>query len=77
MNDEAVYRTAPATPGLLNMYKNTENGLKCSHCPEPVMTQSHCISCPGMAELRDGLELSEINDMVTFFRRVLKERDKK
>ena len=60
-----------------NMYKNTENGLKCSHCPEPVMTQSHCISCPGMAELRDGLELSEINDMVTFFRRVLKERDKK
>ena len=65
-------------PGnLKNMYKNTENGLKCSHCTEPVMTQSHCISCPGMAELRDGLELSEINDMVTFFRRVLKERDKK
>jgi hypothetical protein len=30
-----------------------------------------------MAELQDGLELSEINDMVTFFRRVLKERDKK
>ena len=60
-----------------NMYKNTENGLNCSHCSEPVMAQSHCISCPGMAELRDGLELSEINGMMTFFRRVRKERDKK
>ena len=25
MNDEAVYRTAPATPGLLNIMKKTQD----------------------------------------------------
>ena len=42
-----------------NLYKNTESGLKCSNCAELVMTQSHCISCPWMTELRDSLDGAE------------------
>ena len=38
------------------------------------MTQSHCLKCPALEEMREGLELSNIMDMVTFFRRVLEER---
>ena len=60
-----------------SMYKNNKEGLKCSHCSEEVMTQTHCLSCPGMTEMRDGLELSKIDDMVVYFRRTLKVRDKK
>ena len=65
----------PNIPGnFKNMFKNNEAGLKCSHCEEDVMTQLHCISCPGMTQMRDGLELSRIEDMVVYFRRILKER---
>ena len=60
-----------------NMYKNNKPGLKCSHCTEEVMTQVHCISCPGMTQMRDGLELDRIEDMVVYFRRILKARDRK
>ena len=60
-----------------NMYKNNKPGLKCSHCTEEVMTQVHCISCPGMTQMRDGLELDKIEDMVVYFRRILKAKDRK
>jgi hypothetical protein len=60
-----------------NMYKNNKAGLKCSRCSEEVMTQIHCISCPGMSQMRDCLELSKIEDMVIYFKRILKARDKK
>ena len=60
-----------------NMYKNNKAGLKCSFCTESIMTQSNCNSCPGMVTLRDGLELMKMDDMVVFFRRIVKERSKK
>ena len=41
------------------------------------MTQIHCLSCPGMTEMRDGLDLVKIEDMVVYFRRILKARDRK
>ena len=59
-----------------NMYKKNTEGLRCSHCDEKVMTQSHCVSCPGMVELCDGLEMENIEGMVTFCRRLMKERSK-
>ena len=46
--------------------KNCDKGM--------IMTQSHCLKCPALEEMREGLELSNIMDMVTFFRRVLEER---
>ena len=60
-----------------NLYKHNKDGLKCSHCLEPVMTQSHCVSCPGLEDLREGLDLASMKDMVTFIRRILIERSKK
>ena len=59
------------------MYKNNTDGLKCSHCSETIMTQSHCTICPGMAELRVGLEMDDIGDMVIFFRKLMIERSKR
>ena len=59
-----------------NMYKKNKEGLRCSHCQEQVMTQSHCVTCPGMEELRDGLDLDTMRDMITFFRRVMSDRSR-
>ena len=41
------------------------------------MTQSHCVICPGLEDLREGLDLDSMKDMVTYFRRILIERSKK
>ena len=56
-------------------YKKKENGLICSYCDEgQVMSQSHCLVCPAWAEQREGLDLTSIVDMATFFRKLLTER---
>ena len=60
-----------------SMFQNNPDGLKCSHCDETIMTQSHCVICPGLAALRVGLEMDDIGDMVTFFRKLMIERSKK
>ena len=41
-----------------NMFKNNKDGLKCRHSEEDVITQIHCVSCPGFKELREGLDLT-------------------
>ena len=58
--------------------KGTESeGLICPECQEQaIMTQSHCLVCPAWAELRDGLDVSKISDLVVFFRKLLVERAK-
>ena len=58
--------------------RGTESdGLACTDCDEGViMTQSHCLACPAWSGLREGLELSKIDDMVVFFRKLLVERSK-
>ena len=38
------------------------------------MTQSHCLQCPAWEEQRAGLDISDIKNLVKFFRRVLDER---
>ena len=38
------------------------------------MTQSHCLVCLAWVELREGLELNNVKDMVKFFRKLLAER---
>ena len=40
------------------------------------MTQSHCVVCPAWQELRVGLDLTDIRDLVMFFRKLLEERTK-
>ena len=52
-----------------------DKGLLCTHCEKDmIMTQSHCLECPALEEMREGLELSNIMDLVTFFRKLLVER---
>ena len=60
-----------------NLYKNNKDRLKCSRCLGPVMTQSHCVKCPWLQDLREGMDLDSMKDMVTYFRRILIERSKK
>jgi hypothetical protein len=38
------------------------------------MTQGHCLDCPAWVELSKGLELTNIADMVVFFRKLMAER---
>ena len=40
------------------------------------MTQSHCMDCPAWSTIREYLDLTKIDDLVKFFRRLLSERTK-
>lgn len=40
-------------------------------CGQDRDTQSHCLVCPAWAAARDRLDLSDSEDMVTYFQRVL------
>ena len=71
----------PEIPGnFKNKYRvkgTVDEGLLCSECDQgEIMTQSHCTTCPAWSDLREGLDLSDINDLVIFFRKLLAERAK-
>ena len=53
-----------------NKYKNAENGLTCNLCPDE-MTQNHCVICPGRKEQRKDLDLSNLDNLVSYFRTIL------
>ena len=53
-----------------NRFKYSETGLNCSSC-KIEMTQDHCALCPARAELRAGLNMDNIDDVVIYFRRYL------
>ena len=38
------------------------------------MDQAHCMRCSAWTELRKGLDMSNIQDLVIFFRKMLAER---
>ena len=60
-----------------NKFKNDKEKLKCNHCAsEQIMTQSHCMDCSAWSDIRNDLDLSKIDDLVKFFRRLLAERAK-
>ena len=60
-----------------NKFKNDKEKLKCNHCASnQIMTQSHCMDCSAWADIRNDLDLSKIDDLVKFFRRLLAERAK-
>ena len=54
-----------------------KEGLVCMECQEgEIMSQSHCLTCTAWVELREGLDLTNIKDLVIFFRKLLLERSK-
>ena len=59
-----------------NLYKNQENGLKCKFCPEE-MTQNHCIVCPGRVNMRTGMDMSNLDNLVEYFTKILNENTRK
>ena len=49
----------------------------CKECDiGQVETQSHCTICPKWENIRSDLDLTTINDLATFFQRLLAERSK-
>ena len=56
-----------------NKYQNRENGLKCNLCNEE-MTQDHCKICPERCEAREGLDMNNLDDLVTYFQLILSDK---
>jgi hypothetical protein len=59
-----------------NRFRYNETGLNCSSC-KVEMTQAHCTLCPARAEMRVGLNMDNIDDVVIYFRRYLTHEKKK
>ena len=55
--------------------KGGEAALACEDCnKDEVQTQSHCLECPKWEEMRRGLDLSRLDDLVLYFQQMMKER---
>ena len=58
--------------------KNSDEGLECKYCQEKVlMDQAHCVVCPAWEDIRQGLDLTSMLDLVKFFQEMLKKIDEK
>ena len=67
----------PKIPGnFKDKYKRKgEDGLSCTYYEkEQISTQSHCSVCLAWEDIRRGMDLTNIRDMTTFFRKLLEER---
>ena len=58
-----------------NRYHYNEIGVNCSNC-NVEMTQNHLVICPERTILREGLDMSKLDDAVIYFRRYLTEAKK-
>ena len=53
------------------------DGLSCPHCQNgQLFTQKHVLSCLKWTELRKDLNMNSIKELVTFFKRLLEEKEK-
>ena len=60
-----------------NNPRNRDECLYCPHCENgQLYTQKHVLSCLKWIELRRDLNMNSIKDLVTFFKRLLKEKEK-
>ena len=58
-------------------YRRTggEAALLCEDCyMEEIQTQAHCLICTEWEDIRRGLDLSRMEDLVHFFQQLLKRR---
>ena len=52
-----------------------DQGLICDDCDsEEIQTQSHCLECPNWEDLRRGIDVTKIDDLVKYFQQMLTER---
>ena len=62
----------------MNFKNSYKNNLACEQCTSGESeSQCHALTCPGWEEQRAGLDLSSLEDMVTFFSRVLEDKARK
>ena len=57
--------------------EDDDPGLQCQYCDltEPARdSQAHCLQCPAWGHLRQDLDLTFMEDMVSYFRRVMEAR---
>ena len=52
--------------------EDRDSGHLCGDCGLTRDTQSHCLSCPAWYEDRDRLDLECIEDLVKYFKQVLR-----
>ena len=58
-------------------FKNDDEGLLCKYCDEKcVMDQAHCLTCVKWEHLRKDMDVTDIEDLVQFFNKMLKEKEK-
>ena len=57
--------------------KGEDECLVCLYCDEgQLMDQAHCLQCVKWVDMREGLDLTNIEDLVNFFSQMLKEKTK-
>jgi hypothetical protein len=57
--------------------QDDKEGLLCDYCDEDsVMDQAHCLQCEKWTDLRMGLDLTNIEDLVKFFSKMMLEKAK-
>ena len=60
-----------------SMHKKKENGLTCEACTTGCEeSQSHILRCSAYEKFREGRNMSKLEDVVAYFRKVLAHRDK-
>ena len=55
---------------------NSTNLWMCDSCQTSIETQSHILWCPSYSELREGKDISKDSDVIEYFQKVLKIREK-
>lgn len=57
--------------------KGENEGLICVYCnEEQLLDQAHCLQCVRWKDLRSGLDMTNIKDLVAFFTLMLQEKEK-
>ena len=55
-----------------------DQALICEDCDsEEIQTQNHCLECPYWEDFRRGSDLTKIEDLVEYFKKMLSERLKR
>ena len=71
-----LFCDAVSATSAFNLKLCHKNNLACEQCASGESeTQCHALTCPGWEEHRAGLDLSSLEDMVTFFSRVLEDKE--
>ena len=61
-------------------YKNDPSNRhtlwRCDSCQSAIETQNHILWCPSYSELREGKDINNNADLIEYFQKVMKIRDK-